>query len=635
MTVCRACGFHNEPGASFCGSCGAYLEWTGEGPRPGAGTDATAPTPAPPAPPAGATPPPPVATGTVHLEPSTVTVEPGGETTIRIDAHNRSGIVDQFSAELTGVPPAWVDVQPPVLSLFPDDRGSFVVTIRPPRASTPAAGAMAFRAIVRSAADPSVLAAADGVLELGGFTQLSIEATPHTSRGKLAGKHRLTVRNDGNVPVAAVLTGTDPENGLAYRFRPDVVRAEPGTRGGVELRAKPRKKIWLGSVKWHNFQVTAAADGAEPVAVDAVMEQNKILPGWLPRAVIAVLVLGVGAGLLRSTVLKPKTAKVNAAEATTAPVAPTAPTTLAVTTAPTSAATGGGTNTSVALSTTTSTSTTTPTTLPKVVFTSSRSGQEQIWVMNDNGTSPKQLTTVGTSNTQPSLSPDRKQIAFVSNRDGNPEIYLMDADGGNQHPFTNDPKTDGFPRWSPDGKRIAFSSNRLPETTGFDIYTLNANGSGPLTNLTPGNPGTLDRKPTWSPDGTRIAFERVAGGTTQILIVPSGGGATSALTTGQSPAWSPDGTKIAFASTAAVPQIFVIPATSNPSTTVAPGSALTSSAGGNTDPWWSSDGGRIVFTSTRDGDEEIYIMPATGNPQTRLTNNGGPPTQNADRSPTI
>jgi hypothetical protein len=30
MIVCTRCGFHNEEGAAFCGSCGAFLEWAGE-----------------------------------------------------------------------------------------------------------------------------------------------------------------------------------------------------------------------------------------------------------------------------------------------------------------------------------------------------------------------------------------------------------------------------------------------------------------------------------------------------------------------------------------------------------------------------------------------------------------------------
>jgi len=41
------------------------------------------------------------------------------------------------------------------------------------------------------------------------------------------------------------------------------------------------------------------------------------------------------------------------------------------------------------------------------------------------------------------------RIVFVSDRDGNNEIYVMDADGSNQQRLTNNPAGDSFPSWSP------------------------------------------------------------------------------------------------------------------------------------------------------------------------------------------
>src|SRR5947209_1451324 len=123
----------------------------------------------------------------------------------------------------------------------------------------------------------------------------------------------------------------------------------------------------------------------------------------------------------------------------------------------------------------------------------------------------------------------------------------MSADGSGQRRLTNDPKSDQFPRWSPDGTKIVFSSNRAPETTGFDLWWMNADGSGTPQNLT-NSPGVIDRKPAWSPDGTKIAWERGPAPASQICVMPSAGGACTVLAPGQSPAWSPDGTKIALAS---------------------------------------------------------------------------------------
>jgi Tol biopolymer transport system component len=49
------------------------------------------------------------------------------------------------------------------------------------------------------------------------------------------------------------------------------------------------------------------------------------------------------------------------------------------------------------------------------------------------------------------------KIVFSSIRDGNFEIYIMNADGSDQHNISNNPAQDAYPSWSPDGTKIAFS----------------------------------------------------------------------------------------------------------------------------------------------------------------------------------
>ena len=95
---------------------------------------------------------------------------------------------------------------------------------------------------------------------------------------------------------------------------------------------------------------------------------------------------------------------------------------------------------------------------------------------------------------------DTGRIVFTSLRDSNPEIYVMDADGGNQENLTNHPAHDGGPDWFPDGTKIAFESWR--DGNG-EIYIMDADGKNPIR-LTDG-PGSK-RDPNWSPDGGKIAF---------------------------------------------------------------------------------------------------------------------------------
>lgn len=92
-----------------------------------------------------------------------------------------------------------------------------------------------------------------------------------------------------------------------------------------------------------------------------------------------------------------------------------------------------------------------------------------------------------------SLAAFIQKIAFVSARDGNDEIYIMNSDGSEQTNLSNSPANEWFPSWSPDGNKIVFMSDR---TGHFEIYVMNADGSDQVQ-LT--NTGTENSSPAWGP----------------------------------------------------------------------------------------------------------------------------------------
>ena len=135
-------------------------------------------------------------------------------------------------------------------------------------------------------------------------------------------------------------------------------------------------------------------------------------------------------------------------------------------------------------------------------------------------------------------------VAFTSSRDGNDEIYVSELDGSFETNLTNDPASDVEPAVSPDGTRIAFASDR---SGSFRIYTMNPDGSG-VTELetSPGSGVPLaGREPAWSLDGSRLAIATSAG----LRIVSFDGRAPGVATsdpTDTSPSWDRNGTRIYF-----------------------------------------------------------------------------------------
>jgi TolB protein len=157
----------------------------------------------------------------------------------------------------------------------------------------------------------------------------------------------------------------------------------------------------------------------------------------------------------------------------------------------------------------------------------------KIFVVNIHGTGLTNLTPEADAgdNLRCDWSPKGNLIVFGSSRSGNEEIYVMNADGSDLVRLTNDPPdgprplpVDANPAWSPKGDRIAFESTRAGNS---DVYVMNADGSDPLQlTFFEGQ----DTKPTWSPKGDRIAFHRRIDGHLEVLTMNADGSDVTRLT---------------------------------------------------------------------------------------------------------
>jgi Tol biopolymer transport system component/DNA-binding winged helix-turn-helix (wHTH) protein len=130
----------------------------------------------------------------------------------------------------------------------------------------------------------------------------------------------------------------------------------------------------------------------------------------------------------------------------------------------------------------------------RIVFTSWRSGNRELWVCDSDGSNPTQITSMGGPEVgSPGWSPDRSQICFDSNADGNKDIYVIGAGGGKARRLTVEASDEVRPSWSRDGKWIYFGSNR---SGAWQVWKAPAEG-GPAVQVTQ--------------QGGREAFEAPAG----------------------------------------------------------------------------------------------------------------------------
>ena len=255
----------------------------------------------------------------------------------------------------------------------------------------------------------------------------------------------------------------------------------------------------------------------------------------------------------------------------------------------------------------------------RILFTSNRTGRSQVYVMNDDGSGVRQLTSESEGVFSPNWSPNGKRIVCgTDSSTGKNRIIVMNADGTGRRTIS-EAKGHQAPSWSPDGHKILFATGQFPN---INIYTMDLNGAH-ISGISP-NPG-FDYDPVWSPDGARIAFvSTIRGQGPRIWVMNADGTGRKRLTSSdeaeEGPAWSSDSRYLAFQSSrrgSASHEAYVH------SVDISTGAdrKLGSHAQPYLDetPSWFPGGKRIAFQSNRTGRMEIWIMDAGGSGQRQLT----------------
>jgi DNA-binding winged helix-turn-helix (wHTH) protein/Tol biopolymer transport system component len=154
----------------------------------------------------------------------------------------------------------------------------------------------------------------------------------------------------------------------------------------------------------------------------------------------------------------------------------------------------------------------------RLVYSSTASGNLDLWIMQRDGTEQRQLTSDPLVDNAPAVASDNRYIVFVSNRTGALQIWRMNIDGSNQIKLT-DGSPKNYPALSPDGKWVLYNS-----TDDWRLWRISIEGGEPIP-ITD-YPALY---PSISPDGKMIACAQRSG-TKQdasILIVAIEGGQPS------------------------------------------------------------------------------------------------------------
>ena len=223
-----------------------------------------------------------------------------------------------------------------------------------------------------------------------------------------------------------------------------------------------------------------------------------------------------------------------------------------------------------------------------------------------------------------SLRPDGGRFAYVEAGGGNPELsrlWTVDASGNQASPLTDGMTSVWSPSWSNDGRQIRYVSNRGGS---MDLWQQAVAEDGtPIGDPIAVTAGLGLRSAAFSPDGTKLAYSlgsRIAS-VWRLPILPDRPATWSDATKVISERAyiefmdvSPDGGQLAVSSDRRGNQdLWLLPATGGEMT------PLTTDPTPDWNPRWSPDGSQISFYAYRSGNRDIWVMPARGGPARQLT----------------
>lgn len=227
----------------------------------------------------------------VEVTPTRLEGLAGTTHTVTVTITNTGDLIGGYAVRVLGADPEWVSLDNEAMSIFPESSTVVVATIRVPDGLV--SGTRRIGIQVRELTPPESITVEEIDLEIAAAPRMTLLLDPVTVSGGSTQAASLAVENTGNTTLSGRFTAVDPEDGVAFTFRPERVKLAPGERMSADLHLKARRP-WFGNPAIRTYEIGFEQSDpftalTAPDAADAAVAAGSPAPGE-PGAVAPFIV---------------------------------------------------------------------------------------------------------------------------------------------------------------------------------------------------------------------------------------------------------------------------------------------------------------------------------------------------------
>ncbi len=218
---------------------------------------------------------------------------PGAHMSAELAISNTSEQAQRYRIEVTGLPPEWIRIDRPEVSIEPTDLAQVLVNFKPLRRPDSKPGD--YRVTVRVSQKDNPDAKLEAILLVRILPYAGFGMALDSTRLVNGERFKLHIHNQGSAPLPLVISGRDRADKLRFNITTPQVSLAPGQRMTIQGEVKPRNPALFGQPRQHAFDLVARSnDPAHFIAsARAYVTEKPSLPSWTPFALAGAAVVGL------------------------------------------------------------------------------------------------------------------------------------------------------------------------------------------------------------------------------------------------------------------------------------------------------------------------------------------------------